>query len=215
MKRIAFVGTVGAGKTTLFNALQGNYSLARKTQAVEFNENGDIDTPGEYFSHPRWYHALITTLQDVDTLIYIHAANDKESRLPAGLLDIGASKRQIAVISKTDMPDADVAATRQLLRGMGFQEPIFELNSHDPRSVQHLVDYLTELSQKEERAGEKNSSQLTIFVRPTHAANRKCRLFCAPASSPRRRAKLRSCWALPSVNAMNPRQEPSLLLRQR
>lgn len=151
MKRIAFVGTVGAGKTTLFNALQGNYSLARKTQAVEFNENGDIDTPGEYFSHPRWYHALITTLQDVDTLIYIHAANDKESRLPAGLLDIGASKRQIAVISKTDMPDADVAATRQLLRGMGFQEPIFELNSHDPRSVQHLVDYLTELSQKEER----------------------------------------------------------------
>lgn len=88
-------------------------------------------------------------------MIYIHAANDKESRLPAGLLDIGASKRQIAVISKTDMPDTDVAATRQLLRGMGFQEPIFELNSHDPRSVQHLVDYLTELSQKEERAGEK------------------------------------------------------------
>ena len=42
MKRIAFVGTVGAGKTTLFNALQGNDPLARKTQAVEFNENGDI-----------------------------------------------------------------------------------------------------------------------------------------------------------------------------
>ena len=105
MKRIAFVGTVGAGKTTLFNALQGNYTLARKTQAVEFNDNDDIDTPGEYFSHPRWYHALITTLQDVDMLIYVHGANDPESRLPAGLLDIGVSKRQIAVISKTDMPD--------------------------------------------------------------------------------------------------------------
>lgn len=78
MKRIAIVGAVGAGKTTLFNALQGNYSLARKTQALEFNDRGDIDTPGEYFSHPRWYHALITTLQDVDTLIYVHAANDTE-----------------------------------------------------------------------------------------------------------------------------------------
>ncbi|MEG1249352.1 MAG: EutP/PduV family microcompartment system protein, partial [Citrobacter sp.] len=44
MKRIAFVGTVGAVKTTLFNALLGNYSLARKTLAVDFNENGDIDT---------------------------------------------------------------------------------------------------------------------------------------------------------------------------
>ncbi|CBG89154.1 ethanolamine utilization acetate kinase EutP [Citrobacter rodentium] len=155
MKRIAFVGTVGAGKTTLFNALQGNYSLARKTQAVEFNANGDIDTPGEYFSHPRWYHALISTLQDIDTLIYVHAANDKESRLPAGLLDIGASKRHIAVISKTDMPDADLPATQELLRAMGFQEPIFALNNRDPRSVQQLVDYLTRLSQKEEGAGEK------------------------------------------------------------
>lgn len=58
MKRIAFVGSVGAGKTTLFNALQGNYTLARKTQAVEFNDKGDIDTPGEYFNHPRWYHAF-------------------------------------------------------------------------------------------------------------------------------------------------------------
>ncbi|MBV8043037.1 ethanolamine utilization acetate kinase EutP [Pluralibacter sp.] len=154
MKRIAFVGAVGAGKTTLFNALQGNYSLARKTQAVEFNDGGDIDTPGEYFSHPRWYHALITTLQDVDTLIYVHAANDLESRLPAGLLDIGSSKRQLAAISKTDMPDASVAAVRQLLRGMGFEEPIFALNSQDPQSVQQLADYLAALSEQEEGAGE-------------------------------------------------------------
>ena len=132
MKRIAFVGSVGAGKTTLFNALQGNYTLARKTQAVEFNDKGDIDTPGEYFNHPRWYHALITTLQDVDMLIYVHGANDPESRLPAGLLDIGVSKRQIAVISKTDMPDADV----------------------DPQSVQKLADYLASLT-KQEEAGEK------------------------------------------------------------
>ncbi len=136
MKRIAFVGSVGAGKTTLFNALQGNYTLARKTQAVEFNDKGDIDTPGEYFSHPRWYHALITTLQDVD------------------MLNIGVSKRQIAVISKTDMPDADVAATRKLLLETGFEEPIFELNSHDPQSVQQLVDYLASLT-KQEEAGEK------------------------------------------------------------
>ena len=61
MTRAIFVGAVGAGKTTLFNALQGDYSLARKTQAIEFNNEGDIDTPGEYFSHPRLYHALINT----------------------------------------------------------------------------------------------------------------------------------------------------------
>ncbi len=150
MKRIAIVGAVGAGKTTLFNALQGNYSLARKTQALEFNDRGDIDTPGEYFSHPRWYHALITTLQDVDTLIYVHAANDTESRLPPGLLDIGSRKHLIVAISKTDLPDANVAAVRQLLDGMGFQAPVFALNGCDPQSVAPLENYLSELSQKEE-----------------------------------------------------------------
>lgn len=87
--------------------------------------------------------------------IYVHAANDKESRLPAGLLDVGTRKRHIAVISKTDMPDADVAATRQLLCEIGFREPIFELNGHDPQSVRQLVDYLAALSEQEEEAGEK------------------------------------------------------------
>ncbi len=85
--------------------------------------------------------------------IHVHGANHPESRLPAGLLDI-VSKRQIAVISKTDMPDADVAATRKLLLETGFEEPIFELNSHDPQSVQQLVDYLASLT-KQEEAGEK------------------------------------------------------------
>ena len=84
MKRIAFVGSVGAGKTTLFNALQGNYTLARKTQAVEFNDKGDIDTPGEYFNHPRWYHALITTLQDVDKLIKDQGPNHPARRKTSG-----------------------------------------------------------------------------------------------------------------------------------
>lgn len=44
MKRIVFVGDVGAGKTTLFNALQGDFDLARKTQAIEFNDEGSVDT---------------------------------------------------------------------------------------------------------------------------------------------------------------------------
>ena len=151
--KIMLIGPSAAGKTTLIQRLIDEEIKYDKTQAVEYIGNF-IDTPGEYFNHPRWYHALITTLQDVDMLIYVHGANDPESRLPAGLLDIGVSKRQIAVISKTDMPDADVAATRKLLLETGFEEPIFELNSHDPQSVQQLVDYLASLT-KQEEAGEK------------------------------------------------------------
>ncbi|STU64042.1 ethanolamine utilization protein EutP [Klebsiella pneumoniae subsp. ozaenae] len=134
MKRIAIVGAVGAGKTTLFNALQGNYSLARKTQALEFNDRGDIDTPGEYFSHPRWYHALITTLQDVDTLIYVHAANDTESRLPPGLLDIGSRKHLIVAISKNGSAGCQCPPRcGSCWTGWGFQAPVFALNGCDPQ----------------------------------------------------------------------------------
>lgn len=126
MKRIAFVGTVGAGKTTLFNALQGDYTLARKTQAVEFNDKGDIDTPGEYFSHPRWYHALITTLQDVDMLIYVHGANDPESRLPAGLLDIGvANGKSPSSVKPGHARMLTSPATRKLLLETGFRRADF------------------------------------------------------------------------------------------
>ena len=56
--------------------------------------------------------------------------------------------------SSVKRTDADVAATRKLLLETGFEEPIFELNSHDPQSVQQLVDYLASLT-KQEEAGEK------------------------------------------------------------
>lgn len=146
MKRIVFVGTVGAGKTTLFNALQGNYSLARKTQAVEFSDAGNIDTPGEFISHPRLYCALINTLIDADLLIYVHAANDSQCRIPAGLLDIYPHLQQVAVISKIDLPDANIAQTQAMLIDSGFTSPIFALNSLNAESVRQLEDYLAEVA---------------------------------------------------------------------
>ncbi len=143
MMRTIFVGAVGAGKTTLFNALRGDYSLARKTQAIEFNDEGDIDTPGEYFSHPRLYHALINTLVECELLIYVHAANDPECRIPTGLLDIYPRLQRIAVISKADLPDADVAGVKQMLAEAGFKPPMFVVNSHSSDSLDEFKAFLT------------------------------------------------------------------------
>ncbi len=62
-------------KDNAFNALREIIPRQKKkTQAVEFNDRGDIDTPGEYFSHPGITPYLTTCSQDVDTLIYVHAA---------------------------------------------------------------------------------------------------------------------------------------------
>lgn len=142
MARFVLVGAIGAGKTTLFNVLHGIDEQAVKTQAVEYDGEGCMDTPGEFFSHPRLYHALINSTSDVDILVYVHAADDPECRLPAGLLDVYGERRIMGVITKVDVPGVDVPAVHELLVSHGIPEPIFEVSSNDPASVSRFRDAL-------------------------------------------------------------------------
>lgn len=114
--RFMLIGEIGAGKTTLFNSLFGKDEEARKTQVMEFEGDSGIDTPGEYFSHPRMYHALITMAADVDRLVYVHPADVFDCRLPYGLLDVYAGKTIDAIVTKMDLAGADLARVAQLLR---------------------------------------------------------------------------------------------------
>ncbi len=136
-KRFIFLGAVEAGKTSLFNALRGIENEAVKTQALDYDQNM-IDTPGEFFSYPRLYHALITTMTEVSTVIYVHAANDFNFRLPEGLLAVNEGKRMIAVITKTDLIDADPVRVRNLLQSHGFTGEIYETSLQDTDSIARL-----------------------------------------------------------------------------
>ena len=124
------IGDVGAGKTTLINALYGRYGEARKTQAIEY-EGAGMDTPGEYFSHPRLYAALLSTAPDVDTLVYVHPADGDQCRLPPGFLEVYAGKRIVGVITKTDLPEACPEAVEALLREHGIDGPIYRVSPAD------------------------------------------------------------------------------------
>lgn len=135
-------GPIGAGKTTLFNILFGRSEKARKTQAVEYEADIGLDTPGEFFSHPRLYRALINTASDVGTLVYVQAADDFNCRLPPGLLEIYPDKRLVGVITKVDLPDADPERVEALMRNNGVAGPIFRVSSHDRASVMPLKELL-------------------------------------------------------------------------
>jgi ethanolamine utilization protein EutP len=135
------MGEVDAGKTTLFNLLYGREEAARKTQALEF-ENSGIDTPGEFFSHPRLYHALINTSSDVDVLVYVHSCDDDECRLPPGLLNVYGDKRLVGVITKTDLPGCDPGLAESMLRNAGVSGPIFRVSNRHPGSIAPLKRYL-------------------------------------------------------------------------
>lgn len=139
------MGSVGVGKTSLFNALMGDYELARKTQAVDYNLMGGIDTPGEFFSHPHLYKAMISTTTEAEIIIYVHSAEDQICRLPRGILDIYNNKTIVTVITKVDLPDVDLAAVRKVLVECGLKEPFLEINTQDPKDVQMVADYLKNL----------------------------------------------------------------------
>lgn len=137
------IGPIGAGKTTLFNALTGGPSgEARKTQAMEYGDGGAMDTPGEYFSHPRLYHALITSAAQVERLVYVHPANEMACRLPPGFLQVYAGKTLDVVITKTDLPDADVAQVRAILLEAGLQGAVFEVSRGDTEALARLRAHL-------------------------------------------------------------------------
>ena len=135
--KFMLIGEIEAGKTTLINALFGKDEVARKTQAIEYEGNG-MDTPGEYFSHPRLYSALLCSAQDMDTLVYVHPADRDTCRLPPGLLDVYVGKRVIGVITKTDLPEARPDAAEALLRQHGIQGSIYRISSHDAVSIDAL-----------------------------------------------------------------------------
>ena len=145
MKKYVFVGSVGVGKTSLFNALMGDYELARKTQAVDYNLMGGIDTPGEFFSHPHLYKAMISTTTEAEIIIYVHSAEDQICRLPRGILDIYNNKTIVTVITKADLPNVDLPTVRKVLVECGLNEPFLEINTQDPKDVQMVADYLKNL----------------------------------------------------------------------
>jgi ethanolamine utilization protein EutP len=142
------MGPVGAGKSSLFNALFGRDAEAQKTQAVEYETDLGVDTPGEFFSHPRLYHALINTAADVGTLVYVHAADDFSCRMPAGLMQIYEGKHLIAVLTKTDLPEANAERVEALLRENGIKGPVFCTSIKQPESIvplrQKLLDFRRE-----------------------------------------------------------------------
>jgi ethanolamine utilization protein EutP len=147
VERFMLIGQIGAGKTTLFNSLFGKDELARKTQVMEFEGNSGIDTPGEYFSHPRMYHALITMAADVERLVYVHPADVFDCRLPYGLLDVYAGKTIDAIVTKMDLPGADLAQVTQLLRDAGVSGQIFPVSSNDPAAIECIRRHLLQLEQ--------------------------------------------------------------------
>ena len=98
MKSILLVGSIGAGKTTFRQRLQGLPIEYAKTQAIETFASA-IDTPGEYLEVGRYKHALMLASYDVDAVLLIQAATTDETRFPPGFAST-FNREVIGVVTK-------------------------------------------------------------------------------------------------------------------
>lgn len=139
------VGEVGCGKTALMKALLKSDDEVRKTQAAEYHDNNVIDTPGEFIGRPAYYGALLATVVNVGTIVYLQPANSTAFTMPAGLLQVYPNKRVIGVITKSDLPDADSVMGCRILEENGIKQPYFITSTITNDGVEKLRCYLANL----------------------------------------------------------------------
>ncbi|WP_319418027.1 EutP/PduV family microcompartment system protein [Virgibacillus necropolis] len=78
------VGSIGAGKSTLTNALLGRENKAVKTQTLNY-DNWLVDTPGEYTENPLHYKTIMATSLEVSHVLFVQDATKKKNDFPARL----------------------------------------------------------------------------------------------------------------------------------
>jgi ethanolamine utilization protein EutP len=140
MKKIMFVGRVGAGKTTLTQRLRGEEIHYYKTQYVHY---GDliIDTPGEYTERANLAGALALYAYEADVVGFLIKANDVYSIYGPNVTCM-VNRDVIGIVTAIDRPDADVERCKEWLRLAGYKT-IFALDSKTGRGVDELLAYLS------------------------------------------------------------------------
>lgn len=129
LNKIMVVGAVGAGKSTILAALQGNLDGVKKTQIIEFGARM-VDTPGEYIENPRFYRALLSTALQVDYVLFVQDATGDRSVFPPGIGQLFPGY-SIGIITKVDHPDANVERAKGLLNHLALKGKgeVFEVSA--------------------------------------------------------------------------------------
>ena len=145
MKKIMLFGRVGAGKTTLTQALRGETIHYNKTQYVNYHEK-IIDTPGEYTERRETGGALALYAYEADVVGLVLSANEPYSIFSPCLTSM-VNREAIGIITGIDKPDANVERVRRWLKLAGCKK-IFPVSAITGEGIQDLMDFLNEGDKK-------------------------------------------------------------------
>ena len=139
-------GRVGAGKTTLRQALLGEEIKYDKTQYVNYLDTV-IDTPGEYTERRETSGALALYAYEADVVGLVLSANEPYSIFSPCLTSM-VNREAVGIITGIDKPDANVERVANWLKLAGCKK-IFKVSSITGEGVEDLVAFLNEGSKRE------------------------------------------------------------------
>ncbi|MEH6941989.1 EutP/PduV family microcompartment system protein [Bacillus sp. JJ722] len=161
--RAMLIGSIGAGKSTLTNALLGREVKAVKTQSLHYYD-WIVDTPGEYTENPMFYKNIMATSLEVTHVLYIQDATKRKMIFPPGFSS-GINKLQIGVVTKSDALDRNVEFAISQLKQVMTSGPIVVTSSFKGEGIQEIRD-LVQLKSLQEMKDyvEKNPSKFIFFA---------------------------------------------------
>jgi ethanolamine utilization protein EutP len=136
--RAMLIGAIGAGKSTLTNALLGKKVDAFKTQTLIYYD-WIVDTPGEYTENPMFYKNIMATALEVTHVFYLQDATNGKMIFPPGF-SMGITKLPIGVITKSDHSKADISRSIEMIRSVISHGPIVITSSVEGIGIAHLKE---------------------------------------------------------------------------
>ncbi len=136
--RAMLIGSIGAGKSTLTNALLKKNFDVTKTQSLHY-EDWIVDTPGEYTENPFYYKNIMATALEVTHVFYIQDATKAKIIFPPGFSS-GIPKLPVGVVTKADHPHANVDLAISRLKAALVDGPIVVTSAKTGKGIQALRD---------------------------------------------------------------------------
>ena len=139
MKKLMLVGRVGAGKTSLTQALRGEALRYYKTQSIHHGADL-IDTPGEYIETRQLGGALALYAYEADIVGLVLSADEPYSPFSPNITGL-VNREVIGIVSGIDKKRARPDRVEKWLRLSGCRR-IFFVSARTGEGIDALLDYL-------------------------------------------------------------------------
>lgn len=135
--RVALVGKIGSGKTTLMQRLSQQEIHYAKTQMVTYTDDF-IDTPGEFVEMPFFCRQAINVSCDAGLIIVVVSSVDSQNTIPPNFV-FTFNVPAIGVITKIDREDANLKRSYNALNYAGInRKKIYEVSSYTSEGIEEL-----------------------------------------------------------------------------